>query len=239
MKMRLLPTITAFVAATLFVGIDTGSAHAAGEIKGKISFDGTPPQRRAVKMSADPKCEAANPEGRLGEVFVVNDGALQNVFLYVKEGLSGEFEAPKEPAVLDQNGCMYTPHVLGVMVGQTIEIHNSDATLHNVHSLPENSKQFNNAMPMKDMTIKKKFTAPEIMVRMKCDVHPWMSAYIGVLSHPFFAVSAADGTYTIGGLPAGTYTIEAWHEKMGAQTQQVTVAEGAAATADFSFKPEG
>jgi plastocyanin len=239
MKTRMLVTMTAFAAATLFVGLDAGSAGAEGEIKGKISFDGTPPQRRPLKMAADPKCEAANPDGRLGEVFVVNDGALQNVFIYVKEGVSGEFETPKEPVVLDQQGCAYTPHVIGAMVGQPIEIRNSDATLHNVHSLPENSKQFNNAMPMKGMTIKKKFTAPEIMVRMKCDVHPWMAAYVGVLSHPFFAVSGADGTYTISGLPAGTYTIEAWHEKMGTQTQQVTVADSGAATADFSFKPQG
>jgi plastocyanin len=239
MKTRLLVTMTAFAAATLFVGLDAGSARAAGEIKGKISFEGTPPQRRPIKMSADPKCEAANPDGRLGDVFIINDGAVENVFVYVKEGLSGEFEVPKEPATIDQHGCMYSPHVIGAMVGQTIEIHNSDTTLHNVHSLPENSKQFNNAMPMKGMTIKKKFTAPEVMVRMKCDVHPWMSAFVGVVSHPFFAVSGADGMFTISGLPAGTYTIEAWHEKMGTQTQQVTVPDGGAATADFSFKLEG
>jgi plastocyanin len=238
MKTRLLLATTAFAAATLYVGLDHSPA-AAGEIKGKIAFDGEAPQRRPVKMSADPKCEAANPDGRMGEVFVVNGNGLQNVFIYVKEGVSGEHTAPTAPVVIDQHGCMYSPHVLGAMVGQTIEIRNSDDTLHNVHSLPEKSKQFNNAMPMKGMTIKKKFTAAEVMVRIKCDVHPWMSGYVGVLDHPFHAVSGPDGTYTIAGLPAGNYTIEAWHEKMGTQTQKVTVAETGAATADFSFKPEG
>lgn len=239
MKTRLLVAVTAFAAVGLYITLDAELAEAGGEIKGKISFDGTPPARRTLKMAADPKCEEANPDGRTGEVFVVNDGALQNVFVYVKEGVSGTHTAPAEPVKMDQNGCMYTPHVVGAMVGQTIEILNSDNTLHNVHSLPENSKQFNSAMPMKGMKIKKKFTAPEVMVRIKCDVHPWMSAYVGVLDHPFFSTSGPDGTYTIAGLPAGEYTIEAWHEKMGTQTQKVTVSDGGAATADFSFKPAG
>lgn len=234
MKTRVLGATAAMAAITLVCG--AGSAWA-GSVKGKISFAGDPPQRRQIQMSADPKCEAANPGGRLGDVYLVKDGAIQNVFVYVKDGLAGKtFPAPAESVELDQKGCMYTPHVLGVMVGQELLIKNGDDTLHNVHALPEKSKQFNNAMPMKDMTIKKKFTAPEIMVRFKCDVHPWMSAFVGVLDHPFFAVSAADGTFEIKNLPAGTYTIEAWHEAAGVQTQQVTVAEDGAATADFSFK---
>ena len=152
-------------------------ALAGGTISGTISLDGTAPQRQAVKMSADPACEAANPGGRMGEVFLVKDGKVQNVFVYVKEGLGDQkFDAPAAPAVLDQHGCMYSPRVLGLMVGQELEIRNSDATLHNVHSLAEKSKQFNNAMPMKGMTIKRKFTEPEVMVRFKCDVHPWMGA---------------------------------------------------------------
>jgi plastocyanin len=213
-------------------------AQAAGSISGTIKMDGAPPQRQAIKMSADPQCEAANAGGRLGDVFLVKDGKVQNVFVYIKEGLGDQkFDTPTTPAHMDQVGCMYTPRVVGVMVGQEIEIKNSDGTLHNVHALPSASKPFNNAMPMKGMTIKRKFTAPEIMVRMKCDVHPWMAAYIGVLSHPFFAVSGADGSFTIANVPPGSYTIEAWHEKMGAQTASVTVADGAAATADFTFKP--
>lgn len=174
----------------------------------------------------------------MGEVFLVKDGKVQNVFVYIKDGLGAQkFDVPATPAVMDQRGCMYSPRVLGVMAGQELEIRNSDATLHNVHSLAEKSKQFNNAMPMKGMTIKRKFTEPEVMVRFKCDVHPWMAAYIGVLNHPFHAATAENGTFSIANVPAGTYTIEAWHEKMGAQTASVTVTDGGAATADFTFKP--
>lgn len=227
----------------LFAGLATLAlplaAHAAGSITGTIKLDGQAPQRQAIKMSADPQCDAANPNGRLGDVFLVKDGKVQNVFVYIKDGLGDQkFDVPAGPvAHVDQVGCMYTPRVIGVMVGQEFEIRNSDATLHNVHALPAASKPFNNAMPMKGMTIKRKFTAPEVMVRVKCDVHPWMAAYIGVLTHPFFAVSAEDGTFTIANVPPGTYTIEAWHEKMGTQTATVTVADGAAAPADFTFKP--
>lgn len=228
------PITVLAVAAGLMV---PSAASAAGSIVGAISLDGTAPARQQVKMSADPTCEAANTGGRLGDIFLVKDGKLQNVFVYIKEGLGDQkFEATGPMPVLDQHGCMYTPRVIGAMVGQEIEIRNSDPTLHNVHALPEASKPFNNAMPMKGMTIKRKFTAPEIMVRVKCDVHPWMAAYIGVLPHPFFAVSAENGTFTIANVPAGTYTVEAWHEKLGTQTASVTVADGAAATADFTFK---
>ena len=237
MKKRVLGATIAI--ATAAITYSTGSAWA-GSVKGKAMFAGAPPQRRQIQMSADPKCEAANPNGRLGEVYVIKDGALQNVFVYVKEGLQGKtFPVPAESVELDQNGCMYAPHVAGLMVGQELMLKNGDDTLHNVHALPEKSKQFNNAMPMKDMTIKKKFTSAEVMVRFKCDVHPWMSAYVGVLEHPFYAVSGADGTFEIKNLPAGTYTIEAWHEAAGTQTQQVTVTDEGSVTADFSFKQQG
>jgi len=227
----------ALLAATLVSGPLATSAAAGGTISGTANFDGTPPQRKQIKMSADPKCEEANPDGRFGDVFVISDDKkVQNVFVYIKEGLGDQkFEAPSEPVEIDQHGCMYTPHVIGAMVGQTVEIVNSDSTLHNVHALPEASKQFNSAMPMKGMTIKKKFTAPEIMVRMKCDVHPWMSAFVGVVSNPFFAVTGPDGKFTIANVPPGKYTIEAWHEKMGTKTATVEVTEGGTATADFTF----
>lgn len=240
MKLRLTLTSLAVTTAAFGLLIPTAPALAGGSVAGTISFEGTAPQRRTVKMDADPKCKDANPDGRLGEVMVISDGKIQNVFVYVKEGLADKkFEAPEAPVVLDQQGCMYVPRVIGAQVGQTVEIRNSDSTLHNVHSLAENSKQFNSAMPMKGMTIKKRFQGPEIMAKMKCDVHPWMAAYVGVLEHPYFAVSGSDGTFTISDVPAGTYTIEAWHEKLGTKTMEVTVSDGASATADFSFAPQG
>jgi plastocyanin len=226
--------VTAVTTAMLLAG-DVHIADAGGAIAGTVSFEGEAPSRRPVRMSADPSCAAANPDGRLGDAILIADGKLQNVFVYLKEGVSGTFEKPSEIVTLDQNGCVYEPRVVGAMVGQTIEILNTDSTLHNVHSLPKESKQFNNAMPIKGMKIKKRFTAPEVMVQMKCDVHPWMAAWIGVLDHPFFTVSAADGSFTIENVPAGTYTVEAWHEKFGTRTATVTVSEGGSAGSDFSF----
>jgi len=222
-------------AAVLFAGAQT--AFAGGNVSGSIAFSGTAPANAEINMAADPSCAAMHSEPVYTEDVVVNaNSTLKNVFVYVKSGLEGQtFTAPATVATLDQNGCHYTPHVTGVMVGQQLEIINSDATLHNVHSMSKESKEFNLGMPIKGMKIKKKFDKPEIMVKMKCDVHPWMSAYIGVLDHPFFSVSGDDGSFAIKDLPAGTYTLEAWHETYGVQTAEVTVAEGQDATANFSF----
>jgi plastocyanin len=171
------------------------------------------------------------------EIVVGAGNGLANVFVYVKEGVSGTYPAPATPVVLDQKGCAYRPHVFGVMTGQPIDILNSDDTLHNVHAIPEVNKAFNQGMPVPGSKVSKSFTKPEVMVRIKCDVHGWMSSWAGVLPHPFFAVSGEDGSFTIKGLPAGTYVIEAWHEKLGTQTQKVTVGENEAKSAAFAFKP--
>ncbi len=209
----------------------------AGAITGTVKFSGTPPQNEVISMSADPVCASLHSGPVQTETVLVNsDGTLKNVFVYVKEGLAGKtFPAPATPVTIDQKGCRYTPHVLGIQVGQPLEIINSDNTLHNVHSLAEKSKQFNLGMPLQGMKLTKKFEVPEVMVKLKCDVHPWMSAYIGVLDHPFFSVTNGAGTFEIKDLPAGDYTIEAWHEKYGAQTQSVTVAEDSPASVDFAF----
>lgn len=227
-------------AAVLFsVALLAPAARAddAGKVSGKITFEGTPPAPTKIKMDADPVCAQRNPNGESEEV-VVTGGGLANVFVRVTEGLPAgkTYTAPTEAVTIDQNGCHYIPHVVGAMVGQPVQFLNNDGTLHNVHGMPKKNDQFNFAMPK---FVKKKETslkAPEVMIAVKCDVHPWMNGFIGVVENPYFAVSAKDGTYTISGLPAGEYTIEAWHEKLGTKTAKVKVEGTGTGTANFQFK---
>jgi plastocyanin len=208
----------------------------AGAIAGKIAFEGVAPAPQPIKMSSDPNCEQAGG-GATTDTIVVNDGALANVFVYVKEGLGTlKFPVPAAPVVLDQKGCRYTPHVLGVQTGQPLEIVNSDATLHNVHAVPASNREFNTGQPIQGMKHTHTFSTREVMVPFRCNVHGWMQAYVGVLDHPFYAVSGRDGTFQLEGLPPGTYTIEAWHEKLGTQTQSVTVGEKETKDVAFAFK---
>ncbi len=208
----------------------------AGSVSGKVAFTGTAPEIKKIDTGADPTCAAHEPDSLKAEDVLVNaDGTLKNVFVYVKEGLEGKtFEPSKDKVVLDQKGCHYAPHVFGVQTGQPLEILNSDATLHNVHGMSKVSKEFNLGMPMQGMKLTRKFDKPEVMVKFKCDVHPWMSAYAGVLAHPFFAVTGDTGTFEINNLPPGDYVLEAWHEKFGTQTRKITVTD-TGASADFSF----
>jgi plastocyanin len=213
-------------------------AHAAA-VKGKVVFEGTPPVMDKIKMDADPQCALKHPDGHASEEVIVNtNGTLKNVFVYVKEGLTGKFEAPKTPVVFDQQGCRYEPRIFGVQAGQPIQILNSDPTLHNVHALPAKSPQFNLGMPIQGMKLTKTFTSPEVMVKIKCEVHPWMVAYAGVLDHPFYSVSNAEGQVELKDLAPGTYVLEAWHEKYGAQTQSVTIG-GADETQEIAFTFKG
>jgi plastocyanin len=206
-------------------------------VSGKITFEGTPPAPTPVKLSGDPYCEKSNP-GMTTEAAVVGaNGALANVFVYVKDGLGNQvYPAPATPVVLDQKGCHYTPHVIGIQVGQALQIVNSDDTLHNVHGLAKTNKEFNQGQPIQGMKMTHVFSAREVMVPFKCDVHGWMNAWVGVLDHPFYAVSTADGAFSLKGLPAGTYTIEAWHERFGTQTQTVTIGEKESKEIAFTFK---
>ena len=221
-----------------FVLLLASSAFAGGTVSGKVIFEGAAPAPETIAMGADPTCLAMHSEPVTSESIVVNaNGTLKNVFVYVKEGLEGQtFEAPKDAVQFDQTTCTYKPHVFGVQANQPIEIINSDSTLHNVHCMGEKNKPFNLGMPIKGMKLKKTFTESEVMVKFKCDVHPWMNAYCGVLNHPFFGVTGEDGSFSLKDLPAGNYVIEAWHEKYGTQTQNVTVAEGAAQEIQFTFK---
>lgn len=211
-------------------------AGGSASIRGTIRFEGTAPQPGKVKMDADPVCQQQHTSPVYTEEVVVNpNGTLKNVFVSVKEGLQGTFPAPTTPVVLNQLGCWYTPHVFGIQVEQPFEIVNSDPTLHNVNAKPAANQPFNIAQPTKGMKSTKKFAKPEVGVKFKCNVHPWMSAYAGVVAHPFFAVSDETGSFTIAGLPAGTYVLEAWHEKYGAQTQTVSVSDGETKSIEWTF----
>ena len=214
-------------------------ATTAGEVKGIVSLQGTAPANEAIRMNADPVCvKAASGPQTAQTIIVGTDGtSLANVFVYVKDGLGNYvYDTPTTPAVLDQRGCRYTPHVFGVRVNQPVEIVNSDPTLHNIHALPKANQEFNNGQPIQGMKMTHTFTAKEVMVPFKCDVHGWMNAYVGVLDHPYFAVTGNDGTFSLASLPAGTYTIEAWHEKLGASTQSVTIGPKETKEVTFSFK---
>ena len=209
-----------------------------GGIRGTVTYAG-PDTDRPISMQGDPACAGLYPEPVDSEEIVLRDGKLANVFVYVKSGLEGKsFPAPAEKRHLDQRGCLFVPHVLGVQVGQTVELANSDATLHTVHALPASNAESNDPQPQGTPTVDRKFEKPEVMVPLRCDIHPWMVAYVGVVPHPYYAVSGEDGAFSIANLPPGKYTLEAWHEKLGTQTRQVTVAPGRAATVDFDFKPK-
>ena len=206
-------------------------------VTGKVAFEGTAPTMEKLKMDADAFCKAAHAAPAYAQEVVVNaNGTLQHVIVYVKEGAAGSFPVPSEPVVLDQRGCQYYPHVFGIQAGQPLKILNSDETLHNIHALPKTNEEFNIGQPFKGMETVKKFEKPEVPVRFKCDVHKWMGAYAAVLNHPFFATTGDQGTFEIKSLPAGTYVIEAWHEKYGPQTQSVTVTGSESKTVDFTFK---
>ena len=208
----------------------------AGSLTGRVVLDGVAPANAPIKMSADPYCLSQNPNGATFENFVVT-GGLENVFVYVKDGLDNYyFEVPTDPVKLDQQGCRYHPHVLGIRTGQPLEIVNSDDTMHNVHALPNANREFNLGQALQHQTARRTFTAKEIMVPFKCDVHGWMHAFIGVMDNPYFAVTHDGGKFELKNLPAGAYTVEAWHEKLGTQTQKVTLGEKQAMEITFTFK---
>ena len=216
--------------------VDTATA---GDVKGVVTIDGMPGKNEPIRMNADPVCVKENTTPQFQETFVVgSDGkSLGNVFVYVKDGLGNYvYDTPTEAAKIDQMNCRYHPHVFGMRVGQPLEILNSDPTLHNIHALPKGNKEFNTGQPIQGMKTTHTFEGKEIMVPFKCDVHGWMNAYVGVLDHPYFATTGDDGKFELKTLPPGTYTIEAWHEKLGASTQSVTLGPKESKEVTFTFK---
>jgi len=221
-----------FLVAALFVG-----DALAGGVAGTVKYDGAVPKLRPIKMDADPGCAKKHSGPVTPEVLVLGEGnTMANIFVHVTGGLpSKQHSTPSEAVTIDQNGCTYVPHVLGIMVGQKLEILNSDGLLHNVHALPKVNKGFNRAMPGSVGSAEYSFDKPESMFKIKCDVHPWMGAYVAVMEHPYFSVTGTDGKFGIDGLPAGTYEVEAWHERLGTQTFKVTIAGDETQTQDVVF----
>ena len=229
--------ISITVIATLFL---TVTVSYAASITGKVTYDGEAPEFKPIKMDADPVCLAKHSGDVFPETLVLGDQATKtmgNVFIHITSGLPNQkYPAPSEPLVLTQEGCRYSPHVMALMVGQPIKFLNPDGTLHNLHALPKINAEFNMAMPgfrkEATKTFDKVETAP---FPIKCDVHPWMGGWIAVMDHPFFSITPPNGLYKIDNLPAGTYEVEAWHEKLPAQKATVTLAEGETKEINFTF----
>jgi plastocyanin len=211
----------------------TGSAS----ISGSVRYEGEVPPVRPIKMNADPGCAKKHSTAPMSEMLVLDENrGMSNVLVRVTGGLpGGSYPAPTEAAVLDQDGCRYVPHMLGVMKGQPVKVLNSDGLLHNVHAMPKVNKEFNTAMPGSRTEAEVVFNESEDAFKIKCDVHPWMGAFVAVSDHPFFDVTATDGSFEISNLPAGSYEVEVWHEKLGSKTMSAEVADGAVAALDFTM----
>jgi plastocyanin len=237
---RTAASATATTAPTAATGGGAAAAPVSADaatISGTVKLATAPPKMPVLQMAADPYCQSQHSAPVLDEEVVTGPGGeLANVFVYIKQ-VNGNYPAPTTPVVIDQHGCQYHPHALAVQVGQPLQIKNSDATLHNIHALPNINPQFNVGQPVQDMVSTKKFDKAEITpFRIKCDVHGWMKAFMAVMPHPFYSISQGNGSFTISNLPPGQYTIVAWHEKYGSQEQQITVAPKESKAVNFTFK---
>jgi plastocyanin len=210
----------------------------ASVIAGRVFYQGERPFLQPIQMNADASCVVLHKDLVYPDQLVVNDdNSLQSVFVYVKAGLGSQaYSPPKEQVILEQKGCMFSPHVLGLQTGQALRIINSDPTTHNVRSSSLKNREWNKMMLSGTGPVEQRFTNEEIMILVRCNVHPWMKAYIGVLRHPFFAITGKDGTFEIRGVPPGEYTIEAWHETLGSVTQEVKLRPKELKTVNLTMK---
>ena len=239
----------AFTPTPATTGQDTAPAQAkrayehsaaGGVITGTISFEGEPLPRRFIHMDADPVCVEINPNPKTDDV-VITEGKLAHVFVWIKSGSALDdytFDPPQSPVTLEHNKCRYVPHVLGIQTGQPLKIVNADPTTHNTHPAPKANAEWNKSQAPGGEPFEEKFARPEVVIPFKCNQHPWEKAYVGVLSHPFFAVSGEDGAFRIGGLPPGDYTLAAWHEKLGVQEVKLTVYPYQSQVIDLTFRAE-
>lgn len=221
-------------------GTKTVDMSTVGSVSGVVKLDGTAPKFKPINMSADPYCVKANSTPAFPDQVVVGDGnTLANVVVYVKTGAEGySFPTPTDSVTLDQKNCMYTPHVVALMVGQQLSVVNSDDTTHNIHPTPADNREWNKSQPPKSPSITDTFARPEVAIPVKCNVHPWMKSYIAVMANPYYAVTDKDGKFELKNLPPGTYTIEAWQEKYGVVDQTVTIGAKESKTSDFTFKAQ-
>lgn len=215
-------------------------AATAGSLTGKIKFSGRKPGRKLIDMSEDPACVEAHHSKAYDESVVVNpNGTLANVFIYLKSGLEGKtFAVPATPVVIDQKGCWFHPRVMGIQTGQTLQVTNSDPVTHNIHPLAQINRDWNHSQGQGDAPLARRFIKPEVMIRVKCNIHSWMHAFIGVVEHPYFAVTGPDGSFEIQNIPPGDYVVEAWQEKLGTQEQKITVTPSGKIGTNFTFKGE-
>jgi plastocyanin len=222
-------------AAPVYFKVDPASA---GALSGTIHFTGKRPARAPIDMSEDPACVAAHHGKPFDESVIIDrNGTLANVFIYVKGGLEGKvFEVPAEPVTIDQRGCWFVPRVMGIQTGQVLRVVNSDPVTHNIHPMAVVNREWNHSQGEGDAPLARKFLKPEIMIRVKCNIHRWMHAFIGVVDSPYFAVSGSGGSYEIRNLPPGDYVIGAWHETLGTQERRITVPPSGKISLNFTFQ---
>jgi plastocyanin len=232
-------TLTICISSRQMVNAGTPATAnpSAATIKGVVKFEGVAPKAKPISMAADPSCAKQHPEPiPTREVIADSKGGLQNVLVFVADGLGDRtFDPPKEPVVISQKGCLYEPRLLAVQANQPIEVVNDDPTSHNIHPIPANNREWNKA-ELPGAKMEESFAREEIAIPVKCNIHPWMRGYIAVLKNPYFAVTRPDGSFDLPNLPPGTYTIKAWHEKLGTSTQTITIGTNQTKEINFVLK---